>query len=105
MDIVRVTRDLAGNGTLEDDINSVLFGVGIVRRPACPNVQSAPDEFFGGTRAFVASMEGGDYRLVIQTGRGGTAGGGGAQRTNVVSRRLASPQLQVRLDAWATVFE
>lgn len=105
MDIVRVTRDLAGNGTLEDDINTVLFGVGIVRRPACPNVQSAPDEFFGGTRAFVAGVEGGDYRLVIQTGRGGTAGGGGAQRTNVVSRRLASPQLEVRLDAWATVFE
>ncbi|MBL8678343.1 MAG: hypothetical protein JNK05_04215 [Myxococcales bacterium] len=105
MDIVRVTRDLAGNGTLDDDANSVLFGVGIVRRPACPNVQTTTDDFFGGTRQFVSGMEGGDYRLVIQTGRGGTPGSAGAQRTNVVSRRLASPQLEVRLDGWATVFE
>lgn len=107
MDIVRVTRDLGGNGTLDDDENSVLFGVGIVRRPACPNVQTTTDPFFGGTRQYVAGMEGGDYRLVIQTGRGGATGAmmAGAQRTNVVSRRLASPQIEVRLDAWATVFE
>jgi type IV pilus assembly protein PilY1 len=105
MDIVRVTRDLGGNGTLDDDINSVLFGVGIVRRPACPNVQTTTDPFFGGTRQYVSGMEGGDYRLVIQTGRGGPMGMVGGQRTNVVSRRLVSPQMEVRLDSWATVFE
>ncbi|MFO0557244.1 MAG: PilC/PilY family type IV pilus protein [Polyangiales bacterium] len=105
MDIVRVTRDLGGNGTLDDDVNSVLFGVGIVRRPACPNVQSAADPFFGGTRQYVAGMEGGDYRLVIQTGRGGGMGMVGGQRTNVVSRRLAPPQMELRMDSWATVFE
>ncbi|MDP3278297.1 MAG: PilC/PilY family type IV pilus protein [Deltaproteobacteria bacterium] len=105
-DVVRVTRDLAGNGTLADDVNSVLFGVGVARRPACPSVSSVADPFFGGTRAFVNGIEGGDYRLVIQTGRGGvSAGGGGAQRTNVVTRRLASPSIEVRLESWATVFE
>jgi type IV pilus assembly protein PilY1 len=106
MDIVRVTRDLAGNGTLDDDENSVLFGVGISRRVSCPQVGTTSDPFFGGNRQYVSGIQGGDYRLVIQTGRGGVLPGGAmAQRTNVVSRVLPPPQLEQRLESWATVFE
>jgi type IV pilus assembly protein PilY1 len=102
-DLVRVTRDINGNGTLDDDANSVLFGVGIVRRPSCVTTQTTSDPYAGGTREWVNGITGGDFRLVAQTGRGGVATGG--SRTTVVSRRLPSPIVETRINAWATIFE
>lgn len=102
-DEVRVTRDLNGNGTTDDDVNSVLFGVGIVRRPTCVTTSTTIDPYFGGTREWVEGINGGDFRLVAQTGRGGVASGG--SRTTVISRRLPTPTVESRINAWAVVFE
>jgi type IV pilus assembly protein PilY1 len=102
-DIVRVTADINGNGTDNDDLNSVLFGVGIVRRPNCVQTSSTSDPYIGGTRDFVSNISGGDFRLVAQTGRGGVTSGG--SRTTVVSRVIPPPITETHIDAWAVVFE
>jgi type IV pilus assembly protein PilY1 len=100
--IVRVTNDLNGNG-IADDSNSVLFGVGIARQPSCATVSSTTVPYGTGTRQWVESLAGGDFRLVAQTGRGGVSAG--LSRTNTIVRPLQPPATQVRVDSWAVVVE
>ncbi len=102
-DVVRVTQDINGNGSTTDDANAVLFGVGIVRRPTCVTTTTTTDPYLGTSRQFVDGMTGGDFRLVVQTGRGGSSTGG--SRTNVVSRVIPPPITETSISAWAVVFE
>ncbi|MEI8257176.1 MAG: PilC/PilY family type IV pilus protein, partial [Deltaproteobacteria bacterium] len=102
-DVVRVTQDINGNGSITDDANAVLFGVGIVRRPTCVTTTATTDPYLGTPRQFVDGMSGGDFRLVVQTGRGGSSAGG--SRTNVVSRVIPPPITETSVKAWAVVFE
>ena len=102
-DVVRVTTDINGNGTSSDDLNSVLFGVGIVRRPNCLTTSASTDPYTMAARDYVSDVSGGDFRLVAQTGQGGAAAGG--SRTTVVSRVIPPPITEARIDAWAVVFE
>ena len=102
-DVVRYTRDLNGNGSTTDDDNAVIFGVGINRQLTCIREDVLPDPYLGGTRTGLGSVTGGNFQLVIQSGVGGTATGG--SRTNVITRTLAAPAVEARVDSWAVVFE
>lgn len=105
-DIQRATANLDGIGGATDiDRNTVLFGVGIVREPICVTTQTTTDPFMpaGGNRTWIDQAGGGNFSLVAQTGRTGAMMG--AARTNTIRRRLPPPVINVRTDAWATVFE
>lgn len=102
-DVVRATRDLNFNGSAADDGNTLLFGVTVARRASCNVTAPSFDPISGTTRTFVQSSTGGDYRIVLQTGRPGTSGGGSGANTSW--RRVPRPVMPARVDSWATVFE
>lgn len=101
-DIVRVTRDLNGDGSDADDVNAVLFGVTVNREVSCASSSTTFDPFTGTSRTVTTPSGPSEYRLVIQT----TSSAAGSARNVVVrQRRLPPPIIPARVDAWATVFE
>jgi type IV pilus assembly protein PilY1 len=87
--------------------DTLIFGVGITRLPPCYATESFSDPFLGfqGSTTSASSLNPGDYKLVVQTGKGGTNTAGGESQTAVQQFNLAAPPTGVRMTSWAAVVE
>lgn len=81
---------------------TVVFGVAVTQTPSCYETVTLPDPHLGSVAA-LSSSSGGDFQLVFQTGRGGSASEG--SRTNTVTKPLPRPRQTVRIDSWGAVLE
>lgn len=93
----------SGYAYAKDELpGTTVFGVGITRTPACYNDASQPDPVFGSVWSF-SGTSGGDFNLVVQTGKGGAASEQSV--TNTRTETLPPPKQFVRIDSWATIVE
>ncbi len=81
---------------------TTVFGVAIAQTPTCFNETVAQDPFYGSVWTFDQTSRG-EFRLVYQTGKGGSASEGSVTKT--VDELLPSPKQFVRIDSWASVVE
>ncbi|MCC7535823.1 MAG: hypothetical protein IT379_06405 [Deltaproteobacteria bacterium] len=84
--------------------NSVVFGVGITQRPTC--IRGTDETIPGlGSRFRVQEVGGGNFDLVIQTGRGGAGAPAGGWITNTTTVPLQVPTAFSRVDSWYSLIE
>jgi len=82
----------------------IIFGVGITRTPACYDTQTYSDPYLGFNQSSIlTNMNPGDFKLIVQTGSGGSSTAGG--QTNAKTFALPAPPPTVRIDSWAAVVE
>jgi type IV pilus assembly protein PilY1 len=83
---------------------SIVFGAGITQAPTCSTDQTFNDPYLGGgTHYGLGSASGGSFKLVVQTGPGGSSQTGGQINTQTIN--LAPPMTSTRIDSWAAVVE
>jgi type IV pilus assembly protein PilY1 len=101
------TMDPAKPGTgvtfaKDQPAGTTVFGVAIAQTPTCFNETVSQDPFYGPVWSFDQTSRG-EFRLVYQTGKGGSASEGSVTKT--VDELLPSPKQFVRIDSWASVVE
>ncbi len=89
--------------------NTVVFGVGVTRRPSCADTEAVTDDF-GRSRTRLTNATPGEYKLVIQSGPsapgpGWTPGPGAGSGPNVYERALQPPERPINVLSWVNVIE
>ncbi|MEZ4227855.1 MAG: PilC/PilY family type IV pilus protein [Polyangiaceae bacterium] len=94
----------ASTSTLIDN-GSTIFGVGVAQLPTCNEVDTGfSDPYLGsGAHRSVSRVNPGKFQLVMHTGAGGTAIGGG--KTKTLSFDLPAPPAIATIDSWAALVE
>lgn len=90
-------------GCKDQAAGTVVFGVAVTQTPTCSAEETIEDPYLGGTRTYLTNVSPGDFQLVFQTGRGGTATEG--SKTNTVTETLPRPAETTRIDSWASIIE
>jgi type IV pilus assembly protein PilY1 len=101
------TLDLVHFSDLQE--NTVVFGVGVTRRPSCAVEEAILDDF-GRNRTRLTSATPGEYKLVIQSGPGAPGPGwepspGAGAGPNVFERTLQAPERPLTVTSWVNVIE
>lgn len=81
---------------------TTVFGVAIAQTPSCYDEASVNDPFYGPVWKFDRTSRG-EFKLVFQTGKGGSASEGSVTKT--FEEVLPPPKQFVRIDSWASVVE
>jgi type IV pilus assembly protein PilY1 len=84
--------------------STIIFGAGITQKPTCSTDQTFNDPYLGGgTHYGLGGSSGGSFKLIVQTGPGGSSESGGEIHTHAID--LAPPMSTTRVDSWAAVVE
>jgi type IV pilus assembly protein PilY1 len=86
----------------DQPVGTTVFGVAVTQTPSCSDTASYIDSFYGPYTGFGNTSQG-EFQLVYQTGKGGTATEGA--KTNTVTETLPPPRQLVRIDSWASILE
>lgn len=81
---------------------TTVFGVAVTQTPSCSDEATSNDPHHGAYTTFSQTSRG-EFQLVYQTGKGGSATEGA--KTNTVTETLPPPKQFVRIDSWASIIE
>ena len=81
---------------------TTVFGVAVTQTPSCTETTTYNDDYLGNYTA-LSSVTAGEFQLVFQTGKGGSASEN--SQTNTTTETLPRPRESTRIDSWASIVE